>query len=623
MLKRMAWGKARLFASVFALAVGAFCAAQAPRMSVQQVWSGLSQSQSNPYYANIENRGPDVNGILTTSSDREQTNVEYPVELPTGSKKRVLFQISAYNEGFIQLRIPSGTIEQPVKGDYNPEQIRIGLVSDNPSDLIFLKSQPTNSNGGDNAGIGVGGCTPDDAPDRLLGYECLDALVLGDGTDRLRDDQVHAIRQYIRSGGVVLFIGGAAPTAVSDQRWRDILPVENLQVVTKSGVTRTEGQTTANTKYVEVPNAKSYLRSYGLGLVSFLSVNPFESPIRESGDRKSMVLRSLPRFHRQQVVRMLDSQIGLEGNDYEGSYPPASSTVTGPAGSPPGSGLPPIARSLNQDPFQIKPPPVETIMYVLIAYIIVVIPINFFILRRMNRLERAWITTPIISVVFSAILLNSTISLYSAGATTRTKSIAVVDANGEGLAFARSEMFFPRASSYDLKLKGVETLMSESRYGNSLSTGVNLIDNGRNIIAPAVSTGNLAFKDLSYTQSTEEGAGLRMTLVKVDGQTVLRVDNQTREELQGLTAIGPGETQFFGDPIPPGKSVDLRVGKAVSSHEGDKQQTYQSWSNVAANLPNHLLVLASQPSMQIGPSYGLRHPSSSFSVVEAPQWGAP
>lgn len=274
-----------LFLAVTLVAICSRANAQGLRLSVQQVWSGLEQYQSNPYYANIENNGPNTNGIISTDSYGTRTNIEYPVELPSGSKKRVLFSSGSYNDGKVTLRTSNGNKEATIKGSYGSEQARFGLISDNPSDLIFLKSQgnkgPEQSN--NNVAIGVGGCTPDDAPDRSFGYDCLDALVLGDGTEKLRDDQIRAIKLFVQSGGSLVFIGGAAQSASTDTRWKEVLPVWSTRVVTKDGLTELIGNCRLGSVEAKVPKGTCFGRSYGSGIICILSVNPFESPIQEIG----------------------------------------------------------------------------------------------------------------------------------------------------------------------------------------------------------------------------------------------------------------------------------------------------------------------------------------------------
>ena len=47
-------------------------------------------------------------------------------------------------------------------------------------------------------------------------------------------------------------------------------------------------------------------------------------------------------------------------------------------------------------------PPAELLLVVIVAYILLIGPISYFVLRRIDRRELAWVTAPILVVVFTA-----------------------------------------------------------------------------------------------------------------------------------------------------------------------------------------------------------------------------
>jgi hypothetical protein len=602
---------------------GTLASAQGLTMSIQQVWSGLESSDSNPYYANVENLGPNTTGVISTDSFGNRVSIDYQVELPTGTKKRVLFLSGGYNTGKVTLRSPAGVKEASIKGSYNSEQTRYGLISDNPSDLIFIKSQQ-GSDGNQSSGrsaVGVGGCTPDDAPDRGFGYTCLDGLVLGDGTEKLRDAQIYAIRFFVRSGGSLVFVGGAAQSASMDPRWKDLIPAFNPQVVTKAGLTELTGLIRPGSFETKIPKGSCISRSYGAGIVAMLSVNPFESPIRESEDRRSIMLKAFRWNHKKSFARLVSEQIGQRQEDYGYS----SGLTTYPSGFT-GVSAPTVKSKYSAaytDPYQIKPPSLASIMWILIIYAIAVVPLNFLILKKVKKMEIAWISTPVISVIFSLFLLNSTIGLYKASATTRTTAIAILGENGEdSVIYGRSEMFFPRAKSYDLELKNVESIISENSMGSSEGGDLNLRDDGRHLIAPAVQSANLAFKEFGYMQTSSELKGLTIRLVNQKGEPYIHIVNQSLANVLELTLWGSGMQQVVSNPIKSGSSVMLPVGRIIRSKlTKDRPEAITGWQQFVSSTPNKIIVLASVDSMAVGPGYGAGHPSSQYMVASFPQWG--
>ena len=609
----------KVLAAALLVALCSAANAQAVRMTVQQVWSGLGTSRANPYYANIENSGPHEDARLTMSGLASQDNIEYLVELPTGARKRVMFTSGWYGESVVHLHLNSSVKDVPIRENYAPEDTRYGLISDNPSDLIFLKGKTEQKNDGSSGGIGVGGCVPDDAPDRSFGYDCLDALFLGDGTEKLRDDQVRAIKQYVQWGGTVIFVGGAAQSASADKRWWDILPISDSNVVTSRGLTERVGTRRVGSTKVTVAKGTCFVRGSGLGIVAILSVNPFESPIRESEDRHSIVSKVIRTGHGNSVRQLLMAQIGRSEDDYSPRYSSSSSYSAIPMSASrvaaPGFGA-------TLDPYQIKPPSIETILWILITYVIVVVPVNFLVLRKLNRLEVAWVSTPLISVIFSMFLLNTTIGLYKASATTRTSSIAILgEGDADSLVFGRSEMFFPRAKSTDLELTNFESILASNRYTSRDSSGINLIDTGRDIQAPGVQTGNLAFKELAYIQSTKELKGLKITLVKKNGESSVRIENQTHSVISGINLFGPGDQKAITESVGIGATLVIPASKTMRSKinpNADNSST--GWQTLSASTANKLIVMASVDSMHVGPKYGQGHPASQYAVVCVPQW---
>ena len=612
----------RFFCTVGIVLLGTVANAQGLTMSIQQVWSGLESSQPNPYYANIENLGPNTTGVISPDEIGSRVSIDYQVELPSGTKKRVLFLSGGYNAGKVTLRSPAGVKEASIKVSYNAEQTRFGLISDNPSDLIFVKSQPSGAGDPSSArsAIGVGGCSPDDAPDRAFGYSCLDGLVLGDGTEKLRDSQVNAIKFFVRSGGSLAFIGGAAQSASSDPRWKELIPVSNSQVVTKVGLTELIGAPRLGSVETKISKGTCISRSYGAGIVSILSVNPFESPVRESEDRRAIMLKAVRWNHKKSISRLVNEQIGQRQDEYGygGSSVAYSSGFTGvpsPTAATRYSGT-------YTDPYQIKPPSLANIMWILIIYAIAVVPLNFLVLKKLNKMEFAWVTTPTISVIFSLVLLNSTIGLYKASATTRTTAVAILSENSDdSVVFGRSEMFFPRAKSYDLELRDVESVFSGNYMGSSEGGDLNLKDDGRHLIAPEVRSSNLAFKEMGYMQTTSELKGLSITLVNQKGEPYINIVNQSHANILQVTIWGTGLEQVISDPIKSGSSRMLPVGKIIRSKlNKDKPDAVTGWQQFASNLPNKIVVLTSIDSMAVGPKYGAGHPSSQYMVASIPQW---
>ena len=191
------------------------------------------------------------------------------------------------------------------------------------------------------------------------------------------------------------------------------------------------------------------------------------------------------------------------------------------------------------------------------------------------------------------------------------------------MVFGRSEMFFPRSKSYNLNLTNVESLVGQQRSAESGSGGINLIDDGRQIIAPSVNTGNLAFKELSYIQSSTELAGLTMSTEEVNGKTILRLRNNSHVNVHDIILYGPALTKPLKESLPVGTNLSLSVEELIRSKSNSKETAnIAGWQLVAASCPAKLIVVGKIDSMHIGPNYGAPHPASQYLVISAPDRGS-
>ncbi len=585
------------------LAIAAIGGAQTSRINLQvrPVWSGMSMSQHMPCYAEIENNGVDTEGVLSEIAENGGLNIEYPVELPSGSRKRVLIFSTGYGTSTFQLRTRLGEVKERMESPYGNASASYGLISDNPDDLMFMRGNSKDSS--DQGGVQTGGCKPEDAPDRISAYTCLDVVVLGEGTERLTDSQVKAIKMYVKSGGGLIFIGGVAKTASSDSRWNDIRPASNLaltnRVVNGETLTELNGSSAPWGKPIEFELGRGWTTDYGFGSVGMLSINPFESPVRTYSGRRSMLLKIAQRNR------------GQAAGGFVGPY-----LQTSVSGGYAKSGI-------AIDPFEIQAPSSGSLAWVVLGYIIAVIPVNFLLLRKLKRVELAWVTVPIISVLFSLLLLRSTVGLYKSSAATRTRAVVALDGRGgEGVVMGRSEMFFPNADAHDLKLANMDGTYRArmdndySFYGNNQAAALNFVDNGRNLIAPACDTTNLAFREFTYMQTTDVLKGIRCTAIKANVGYRLSLTNGSSFALEAVYGFSQGFRHQPINKVAPGQTVELNFSQA--QFNAKPPQSGDQTLRIANNQAFPLYVQFTVVGPRLGPGWGSAHPGSQIVAVIHP-----
>ncbi|HXH60174.1 MAG TPA: hypothetical protein VNI20_02320 [Fimbriimonadaceae bacterium] len=529
-----------------------------------------------PVRIEIDNPLKDDRGVVTVESYGYRT--QYPVELPAKSLRSFI----AY--------IPSGDYQKPtitldcrqahLKAELNQLGINysgslsVGLVSDSTSLLTFVRTLKTKVKGGyyENQEVSVQdyASLPQYAPDRAIGYEGLDAVVLGEGAERLTDEQVSAIQRYVLSGGSVLMTGGAVSPVTKDPRWASFLPGRPVGVVNMNGSSvlskvcgvRLSGTVSlmridpdpGTTGLAEQGVPILWYRRCGLGMCIYWAFDPFQSPVRTYVGRSKLFLDTMSHVDKMGEQYITQVGAGSTSNAYDywrsGSY-----------SSP---GYPPLGDS--QSVFNVSTPSTGTVFLILAAYFVVVVPLNFLVLARLGKGHLAWVTSPLIGIAFASIFFYTARQLYSAGLTRSTTALIVAH-QGAPAAFAtgRQQLFFPRGGRYDLKFSGVEAvgafrdMYSAFRNDEDNSLREDLVDVGQ-VIAPEASVGSLTFREIGFQQSVPWPYKTPIRLKVLKDGTFLRAQgvftNDTPYTISNAT-LWAGTSSIQLGSVSAGQTVDI------------------------------------------------------------------
>ncbi|MFL5777862.1 MAG: hypothetical protein ACJ761_02860, partial [Chloroflexota bacterium] len=272
-----------------------------------------------------------------------------------------------------------------------------------------------------------------------------DRLVWQDlDSSRLSAGQLTALRGWVAGGGRLVIVGGTAgPAALS--AFPDALlpyrPDATIDVPRTTIATLAPGLPTAG---ADVPGLSGQLsegtvlaavgdrpvaaeRPYGSGSVTLVGIDPTASWITESKASDILWRRLLPSRSVGTLSFGDDSQIiGAVAN------------------------LPSLAL-----------PPLTGLLALLGAYILLIGPINYLVLRRLDRREWAWVTMPVLIVAFAA-------GAYVFGSTLRGSEVIVNEvaivrgAPGatDGTAQSYLGVFSPSRGTYQLEVPGGALLSS-------------------------------------------------------------------------------------------------------------------------------------------------------------------
>lgn len=613
-------GKIRLTAISAAIAFGAMGAAAAPlALKVEPVWVGLGPSpHRTPYVVTITNNtNRDAAGAILSNGASELLRI--PVEVARGSSKRVpVYLLSGEPTNDVVFDSDAGRVKVTVAPNSAFANLRIVAIGDTQGQLAFLKMRVLNGEIIQDPNLNLGYAKPEDAPDRPVGYFGLDAVFLSDGAERLNERQIEALKQYIVQGGRVVISGGANAPYLSIPGWNAVLPVQLAapKSLPAGSVIYSSSQKTPYR--IEKPltvmlgdprpglvaasiagQPLSIVRPVGLGSVIFLGYNPFEGAVEESRWRRNLVmdaLKSAMYGSSSTVVHVAAlSSPGLGGREYAvvgGPRPGTPVRSIGPGaytGAPPqvtaisgGEGLYPHRSSLPQtsleeSPFDVKLIPGRTIGLVFLGFFLVVVPLNFLVLRLIKRMELAWVTTPVTCFVFAGILLSFAGGLYAAKMSKAYSGFVIQDLDsGLSAQWIRGSWFFPRGGRYDLTLAGTDEVLPgehfayadpyRGRYGNSSGQSVlPTLDVGDERL-PEVDVSNLAFREAVYHRPGAKTLDVDMRLRPKGTRLEGEIRNRSNHALRRV-ALGYKGLTWILDDIPAGGKLTISDAKAPDVRE--------------------------------------------------------
>jgi hypothetical protein len=547
-------------------------------INIAPVFQSSGSWPNQPIAIEIENKGPNARGEVIVSDEGDTTR--YPVELPTGTKKRLVVYGSGSAYGMPPqyiLDTDQGRTElvYTERGSYMYEGGGvIAMVTDTPGDLGFLRQSNENRSGQPTL-YWDAYVTPENAPERPVGYQGLAGIVLGPGAERLTDRSVRAIKFYALTGGTVIVVGGASASYLSDPRWRGVLPAADFQTKVLPGskvLSDIAGEPFREDLTISagrlLPDAKGTLdngvpmvaeRAYGLGKFIFFAFNPFEDPLIRWSGRKRLFATNVRTLAANGSTGFLNSYMGFTNYGYD---PYGSSAPYGSTSPPRPYGTPYIERS---DPFSVTLPPTSKVFWILAAFFITVVPVNFLILRKLGKGEWAWITAPVISLAFAGIFLNQASDLYSASLSKATNGVFLIQqGTNEAMFVGQSQIFFPNGGSYDLKMQGVDQIGvndydSYRGYGEPNNrTQVNPVDVGEVRISN-LRASNLSFEQIAYRQLFPSKIQFQIEAKQIgpDAATI-RIKNLAGFPLENPSVVVFGRSYPF-ESLDPGQSVSVQV----------------------------------------------------------------
>lgn len=348
-----------------------------------------------PVQVTASNDGPPLVGELrlTVGTGFGNQGLVYsaPITLPTQSHKRLTLYI--YPSGSMgRLRVElvtengriAATTETNTLIQLTSDNLLYGVVSPNPDDLEFLETVT-----GSRPKAAVAFLEADMLPTTATAWRALDILIFQDtDTGTLSAAQQAALRQWLDSGGQLVITGGPGWQKTASA-FTDLLPVTisgSESVADLPALRQVGGEFRDPGPYLvarsNLVRGELLLHQDGLpllarhvfgnGRVYFLALDPGLAPLVDWDGRQTVWNRI-----------SYDTPIPpYWANGFQNSYAAATAV----------SSLPSLTL-----------PSILGLILFLLIYTLTIGPINYLILKRRGQRELAWVSIPLLVVVFSGV----------------------------------------------------------------------------------------------------------------------------------------------------------------------------------------------------------------------------
>ncbi|MCC6728730.1 MAG: tetratricopeptide repeat protein [Chthonomonadales bacterium] len=408
--------------------------------------------------------------LLTPGSDTPITSYVAAVQLHAGriDERHTLYVPAPYPAGAAAVRVTLAAAGRTVASQDLPAPRLVSnpllvALTENGSGLAGLGDAaigaapravpPWQRQAGARYNASVVHPSPETLPDSPIGYAAADAVVLGDLLpDRLTDAQWSAITDWVRGGGLLVVCGGPDLGRLQAAAVRDLLPMSPADVrpaprlsglayrygsaPDARGAPVVTGALRPDATLIATQGALTLVcwRRLGSGAVAFTAFDATASAFARWPARGALWTELL-------LLARTDWPVG------DGVRQAATSAAAGAYRSAE------IGRLLDALAGRqaATAPSVAEVGGFLLLYIVLLVPVNYWILKRLDRKELAWFTAIGVVALFST-------GAYAVGRTVKGSSLGlryatVLDAapgEPEAQAYTVATIYSPEQRRYDL-----------------------------------------------------------------------------------------------------------------------------------------------------------------------------
>jgi len=586
--------------------------AQQTQMRVRAGFDGnCKEGHWLPAAVDLVNRGDQVKGTLEIAvpgpDGRIATTYHRPVILGSRARQTVALYLkgtSYLGRVGVTLRSPQGDLreESPPLAWLPSEDSLIVVLGRERGALSFLSGtqRPLSgvrariSGGGGPGGlqgeVRVADSSPDSVPDLPQAYQSVDLLVIGEmASQDLRPEAKEAITRWVAAGGTLVVMGGPNWARLKDPFYEQLLPVKLIgaaELGSLSALARAYGaplgEPAVVTRASPRPGASVLLEQgdvplivegpAGSGRVIFLAFDASRDPVRGWAGQAVLWNSLLDRAQRAALVSQA-----------------AATASYGGYGGPPWQGAEELASAVLNVP-AMKVPPFWWVALFLAAYLLLLVPVNYGLLKWRRRRELAWLTTPAIVVLF--MILAYGIGYGMKGGRLLVNQLSLIETRAgarQAGVITYAGLFSPAKTSYELTPEDPYTVISEAGFDPSETRrrALAVLQTDR-MSLPNVGMDMWSMRVFKMEGLAELGEGIEADLsLTSDGSVVGRVMNHTGLDLQGCQ-VRAGDVSF---PciLPDGGAAEVKLslggGRPTEVRPADPHQYY---------YPGHMAAIPGQ-----------------------------
>ena len=267
--------------------------------------------------------------------------------------------------------------------------------------------------------------TPESLPDSAQAYGAIGAVVLDYAypLEKASTEQQEALREYVRQGGRLILIGSSQNGQIST--------VRNTFAALQS-----KPLAAASTENYGVRAALD-----GIGVVFLAPI----SALSEAG-----VTREYQNYRNQAYNRSIGTLWqSLLGANETPHFAPRQALIAATQDNPYSSQM--TDALAGRQAAQTVPFPLVAIF--LLAYIVLIIPVNYLVLKKLDRRELAWVTAPVLVFVFSGASYAVANAIKGGKMTVNRAVVYEAFANtGAATGSGQFTLYSPRRAAYDLSI---------------------------------------------------------------------------------------------------------------------------------------------------------------------------